>query len=212
MTITNRSAPASIEAPAPATITTTAVRRTGVALTLGATIWAAAMAAVGNNPAGDPGMMITDLGAVPFQLALIALVTVQLRTRATGLTRVSAGLLRVEYVLLALATIWSVMHGAVPAFRDDLWLAVLDAFWPLSMLGMAIIGVKVFFARRWQGIARLWPMVAESWVLVNLPVNAILGDAAVRITGPAHLLAGYAVLGLVLAVRPALTGAAAGPR
>jgi hypothetical protein len=60
-------------------------------------------------------------------------------------------MLRVEYVLLALASTWTVLHGLVPSFRDDLWLAVLDVFWPLSMLGMAVIGVKVALAGRWRG-------------------------------------------------------------
>jgi hypothetical protein len=57
-------------------------------------------------------------------------------------------MLRVEYVLLGLASLWTVLHGAVPAFRDDAWPAALDAFWPLSMLGMFIIGLKIAFAGR----------------------------------------------------------------
>ena len=52
-------------------------------------------------------------------------------------------MLRVEYGLLFLATLWTVLHGLFPSFRDDAWLAVLDLFWPLSMLGMFIIGVKI---------------------------------------------------------------------
>jgi len=71
-------------------------------------------------------------------------------------------MLRTEYVLLTLATLWSVLHGAVPAFRDDLWLQIMDLFWPLSMLGMFVIGVKIVFAGRWKGLARVWPSVASS--------------------------------------------------
>jgi hypothetical protein len=113
----------------------------------------------------------------------------------------------VEYGLLALATLWSVLHGAFPALRADLWLAALDAFWPLSMLGMFVIGVKILFAGRWKGLARIWPSIAESWAVVCVPSMVIFGEAAVRWVGSAHLVVGYAALGLILAFRPHLTGA-----
>jgi len=205
MTITTTPAPARTDVAPPATDTTPLVRRTGVVVTAGALIWAGAMAAVGNTPSDSLGITITDLGAVPFRLGLFSLVTAQLRTRATGTSRAAVGLLRVEYVLLTLATVWSVLHGAVPAFRDDLWLGILDLFWPLSMLGMFVIGVKILFAGRWRGMARVWPSIAESWAVVCVPTMVLFGDSAVRWVGSAHLLVGYATLGLILALRPHLT-------
>ena len=118
------------------------------------------------------------------------------------------GMLRVEFGLLALATLWTVLHGLVPAFRDDTWLAVLDAFWPLSMLGMFIISVKIAVTGRWRGVLRFWPLVAESWAVVTVPVFGALGPVAGQYVGGAHLLVGYTVLGLILAKRPELTGLA----
>ena len=93
------------------------------------------------------------------------------------------------------------------AFRDDAWLMVLDAFWPLSMLGMFIIGVKIAFAGRWTGLARVWPAVAESWAVVTVPSMVILGAGAAQVVGAGHLLVGYVTLGLIIALRPHLTGA-----
>ena len=150
---------------------------------------------------------VNDLGALPFQASLFALVTLQLRTGATGTTRLARAMLRVEYGLLALATLWTVLHGFVPSFRDDTWLAVLDLFWPLSMLGMAIIGIKIAFAGRWRGPARVWPAVAESWALITVPAMGALGATAGQFVGVGHLLAGYVTLGLILALRPHLTAA-----
>ena len=124
---------------------------------------------------------------------------------STGTSRPAGGLLKVEYVLLTLATLWSVLHGAVPAFRDDLRLSVLDAFWPLSMLGMAVIGVKILFAGRWRGLSRIWPTIAESWAPVCVPGAVLVGTTGIRWVGSAHLLVGYTVLGLILAFRPHLT-------
>ncbi len=205
MTITSTAAPARTDVAGTATAPSASlVRRAGVAVAAGATIWSAATFAVGSNPADNLGITISDLGALPFQLGLFALVTAQLRTGATGVTRFARGMLRVEYVLLTLATLWTVLHGAVPAFRDDLWLAVLDAFWPLSMLGMFIIGVKIAFAGRWRGAARFYPLVAESWAVVSIPAMGIFGAAVGNAVGASHLLVGYVALGLLIALRPHL--------
>ena len=152
-------------------------------------------------------ILVTDVGALPFQFSLFALVTTQLRTAATGVTRLARAMLRTEYVLLALATLWTILHAAVPAFRDDLWLAILDVFWPLSMLGMFVIGVKIAFAGRWRGKAGVWPLVAESWAVVSVPSFVIFGSEIARFVGAGHLLIGYVALGLILTLRPHLTGA-----
>lgn len=192
---------------APATISARTVRRLGLVLTGGSLAWAAAMFPLGAAPASSLGIALTDLTGLLFQIGVVALLTVQLKTRATGTSRVAVGMLRVEYVLLALAGLWSLLHGAVPAFRDDTWLAVLDVFWPLSMLGMFIIGVKIAFAGRWRGAARIWPLVAESWAVVTVPSMVIFGQGVADLVGPTHLLIGYAALGAILAARPHLTGA-----
>ncbi|GGQ55024.1 hypothetical protein [Couchioplanes azureus] len=209
MTITTAPAQArtDVTTPAAAATSTRQVRRTGLAVAAGSLVWAASMAAVNPQSTDSTDILITDLGAIPFQLSLFALVTTQLRTAATGTSRLARGMLATEYVLLTLATIWTVLHGLVPAFRDDLWLAVLDAFWPLSMLGMFVIGAKIAFAGRWRGVARAWPLVAESWAVVAVPAIGILGASGGRFVGAAHLLVGYVALGLILALRPHLTTA-----
>jgi hypothetical protein len=198
---------AATPATAPAAGAAPLVRSAGALVTAGALIWAASMVTYGTTPADSLGITVTDLAALPFQIGLFALVTAQQRTRATGVSRVARGMLKAEYGLLALATLWTVLHGAVPAFRDDLWLSILDMFWPLSMLGMFVIGVKIVFTRRWRGPARVWPIIAESWAVVTVPSMAILGPSVAAWVGPAHLLLGYTVLGLILALRPHLTGA-----
>ena len=152
-------------------------------------------------------MILVDAGQLPAQLALFALVAVQLRTAATGLGRFARGLLKTEFFLLGMATAWTVLHASVPSFRDDLWLQLLDVFWPLSMLGMFVISVKIAVAGRWRGPARFWPLVAESWAVVTVPAMGILGATGGRYVGAAHLIAGYLTLGLILALRPRLTGA-----
>jgi hypothetical protein len=209
MTVTHNPAPARTDVPTgtPAAPPVGTVRRAGIAVGVGAAIWGVTMAFVSPQTTDPVGITIGDFGALPFQASLFLLVTAQLRTAATGTSRFARGMLKVEYGLLALATLWTVLHGAVPAFRDDLWLALLDAFWPLSMLGMFVIGVKIAFAARWQGLARVWPLVAESWAVVTVPALAIFGAGVGQAVGATHVILGYGVLGLILAVRPHLTGA-----
>lgn len=55
---------------------------------------------------------------------------------------------------------------------------------------------------------RAWPVVAESWAVVNVPVFGALGPGrAADLVGGSHLLLGYCTLGLLLLLRPELTGA-----
>ncbi|MGI5243618.1 hypothetical protein [Dactylosporangium sp. CA-139066] len=191
-----------------ARISARSTRALGLALTAGTLCWAGAIFTVGNNPTDSLGLTITDIGGGLFQLGLFALLAIQLRTSATGTSRVSRGMLYVEHVLLTIATVWSFLH-AVPSLRDSAFLVPMDVFWPLSMLGMFVIGLKILFARRWRGAARFWPMVAESWAVVTVPTFAIFGSPIADYVGGSHLLIGYAALGAILAARPELTGARA---
>ncbi|WP_433059329.1 hypothetical protein [Dactylosporangium sp. CS-033363] len=204
MTIRTEPIPARTDlSPAPATKSFT--RPLGLALTTGTLMWAGAMFTVGNNPADSLGRTISDLGGACFQLGLFALLAIQLRTAATGTSKVARGMLYTEHVLLAVAFAWSVLH-AVPSLRDEAFLVPMDIFWPLSMLGMFVIGLKILFTARWKGAARVWPAVAESWAVVCVPVFGALGNSPIAdYIGGAHLLVGYATLGLILATRPSLT-------
>ena len=77
------------------------------------------------------------------------------------------------------------------------WLA-LDLFWPLSMLGMFLIGIRIAVAGRWEGLTRYWPIVAESWAVVTIPAMGIFGEEVGKYVGALHLLVGYAVLGVLV--------------
>lgn len=183
------------------------VRRAGLGVAAGSGLWAAAMLAYGVNPAGTVAGHVTNLTGLAFQLGLFGLVTVQLRTRATGVSRAARALLKVEFGLLGLATLWTVLWSAAPGLREAAPMLILDAFWPLSMLGMFVISIKIATAGRWTGLLRGWPLVAESWAIVNVPMAAAFDDAVLRFTASGHLVIGYLALGVLLVVRPELTGA-----
>lgn len=180
------------------------IRRLALTLTAGAVSWSIANFIFGFQPASEVGLKITDLTGLAFQLGVLALLQLQTITRATGTSRKAVAMLHVEKVLLGLAMVWSLVHALVPSARGTDWLAMLDLFWPLSMLGMFIIGIKVVITGRWRGGARAWPLVAESWAVVCVPIMGVFGSPTGDVVGAGHLLVGYATLGLIVAARPDL--------
>jgi hypothetical protein len=187
--------------------TTRLARRVGIAVITGSAAWAAGMLAFTNTPAaGTWQHFVYEVSALLFQLGLVALVTLQLRTRATGTGKLARGFLHAEHVLLGLAIASTITWMFFREYDHTAWFLALDVFWPLSMLGMAAIGIRIAIAGRWKGAARIWPLVAESWAPVAIPASVLLPGFA-HVVGAGHLLIGYVALGVVLAVRPELTGA-----
>jgi hypothetical protein len=189
------------------TASSRSARLTGIAVAAGSAAWAAGLLAFGPNPGAGWQDTVYNLSSLLFQSGLVALVTLQLRTRATGAGRLARFFLHAEHVLLSLAILSTLTWVFLRQFEEQTWFVLLDAFWPLSMLGMAAIGVRIAIAGRWTGAARFWPVVAESWAPVVVPVNAVFGSSVGGAAGALHLTVGYVALGLILARRPELTGA-----
>ncbi|MER6945038.1 hypothetical protein ABT294_13530 [Nonomuraea sp. NPDC000554] len=187
----------------PAPVNESAIRRAGTGLTVGALTWATAIFFLGTQGVGT-GERIVDLTGLVFQLGIVCLLWVQMKTQAIGTSRAATVALRIEAVVLGIAGVWSLLHGVLPdGVKDATWLAFLDICWPLSMLGMAAISVKLAFTARWRGALRWWPLIAESWAVVTVPCYILVGEQLARWVGGTHLVVGYAVLGLLLALRPA---------
>jgi hypothetical protein len=106
--------------------------------------------------------------------------------------------LRAEAVAVSLAIGSTASDGLGLTDFDQVQYIVLDAFWPLSMLGMFLIGIRIAVAGRWTGATRLWPMVAESWAVVVIPTMGIFGDAVAHVVAVVHLVIGYGVLGVLV--------------
>jgi hypothetical protein len=96
--------------------------------------------AFGLDPVDGWQGMTYSLTSLAFQLGLVALVSVQLRTAATGTGRLARGFLHAEHVLLGLAIVSTLLWTFAPGQRETAVFLALDAFWPLSMLGMFAIG------------------------------------------------------------------------
>ena len=199
-----------VAAPAADVATDRFVRRAGLLLAAGAASWSAAILTFGSNSDTVVGERMNDGTGLVFQLGAFALVTAMARTGAIGSTRFARGFLRLERVLLALAMTWTVLHFADYQWADRTgWVIALDVFWPLSMLGMFVLGIKVLRARRWKGSLRVAPFIAETWAVVSIPAFAIgmaTGHPEIgNIVGGLHLLVGYTRLGVLMHRHPELT-------
>lgn len=171
----------------------------GALLTAGALSWAAAIVWFGLDPQDRTGVVGFAVGSGLFQVGLLALLRVLRRTQALGTGRVARTALRIETVLVALAIASTTVDGLGVSNLDQPGWALLDTCWPLSMLGMFLIGIRIAIAGRWRGASRFWPMVAESWAVVVIPTLGIFGPAAAAVVAPLHLMVGYATLGVIVA-------------
>lgn len=172
----------------------------GALLSAGALAWATAILVNGIDPVQDrTALVVYGLTSGLFQLGLYALLRVLWLTRGLGTGRLARAVIIVESVLVTFA-IGSTLADAfgVSDLDSPVWLA-LDLFWPLSMLGMFGIGIRIAIAGRWTGVARFWPLVAESWAVVVIPVNGAIGPGVAQWVAAAHLLVGYTVLGVLVA-------------
>ena len=174
-------------------------RRHGRVLTVGALAWSAAILLVGQAPTDRLGLAVFGIGSGLFQVGVLCLLRVLWRTRALGAGRLARTVILAETLVLALAMVSTFVDAvAVSDLTQAGWL-VLDLCWPLSMLGMFLIGVRIAIAGRWRGLSRWWPMVAESWAVVTVPTLMVFGELAGPLIGALHLVVGYAVLGVLVA-------------
>ena len=197
----------SVDEPRPPPGSRRLVRAGGLAMATGAAAWAVGTLVYDLDPVTDDFHWAYKLSSLLFQLGLVALVGVQLQTRATGTGRLARGFLHAEHVMLGLAIASSLQWLLAPDLSENPFFLALDLFWPLSMLGMAAIGIRIAIAGRWRGAARVWPAIAETWALVMFPAMALVSEEATTYISAGHLLLGYTTLGLILAVRPELTAA-----
>lgn len=202
MTLEQTPAPArsDVRRPAPATAAPTRpFFKRGMLLTTGAVAWGLDSLVFGTDPHGTLEEALSSLTGGTFQLGLLGLLTVLYATKALGDGRLAKFFLRFEAVLVFFAIGSTIADGIGVSNLDQPGWAMLDAFWPLSMLGMFFIGIRVAIAGRWSGYARFWPLVAESWGPIVVPTFGIFGSGVAGVVSFFHLCLGYGVLGQIVA-------------
>jgi hypothetical protein len=157
-------------------------------------------------PAGATVSVAGELGAIAFQLSSLVLLVVIWRTHAVGESLGWRGLGAVVTVIVTIALATMVVQTVLP---NEITLFVSNLSWYVAMAGLFLVGVGVVAGGRWRGPARYLPLAAYSWPLVVLPVMLLTADTEGQswMVYVAYLAVTQALIGLVLAIRPQLTGA-----
>ena len=171
----------------------------GMLLSIGAVAWGIDSLVFGTNPDGTLEEALSSLTGGTFQLGLLGLLSVLYATQALGEGRLARFFIRFEAVLVLFAIGSTVADGIGVSDMDKAGWAMLDAFWPLSMLGMFFIGIRIAIAGRWHGKARYWPLIAESWAPIVVPMYGLFGSTVAGVVSFVHLCIGYGVLGQIVA-------------
>ncbi|WP_344899057.1 hypothetical protein [Actinomadura meridiana] len=169
------------------------------ALAVGATAWMAGLLE-GGARIREEVVPAEIRGSLAFLVGVMALVVLVLSTNATGQGK-GRYIAIVELVLLVPAMVWCPL---VIAYPDDTpaWVLPFDMCWPLSMLGMLVIGIAVVRVGRYRGLLRWQVLLCGLWLVVAGVGEAVLGDDNGTYPGLVWLGLSYGILGLRLAVTP----------
>ena len=166
----------------------------GVGVSLGGLLWGLAWVV---TPSEEANRQVEIWASGVFQLGVLALLAVMWFSFATGPSRAARGVLAAEIVALLLAIAWTVPYLFDANRPASGALVVLDAFWPLSMVGLIVVGVMVLRARQWPAPLRYLPLVASILIPVDIAVASASDDVRNAVMG-AYLAASYGLLGAVI--------------
>lgn len=169
------------------------VKSLGALVTLGGTLWGLSWILAPSEQGDNSQVEIWASGV--FQLGLLGLLAVMWVSQATGTSRTARGLLAAEIVAVVLALAWTVPYLFDANRPTTGVLVVLDAFWPLSMAGLIVIGAMVARAGQWPSPLRYLPLVAALLIPVDIAVSWAPDPARNAVMG-VYLAASYGLLGL----------------
>jgi hypothetical protein len=175
----------------------TTARFCGALIAIGALLWAATRLVIG-VPAEGVNHPVEIWGSFAFQLGVLAFLAVAWATKATGSGRGGRAVLAIELILLTAAIGWTIPHlWQANRPHDELWIQVLDAGWPFSMLGLIAVGAAIARARRWPGAARWLPLAASLLIVVDIALVWLPLEVSHVITF-VYLAVAYTLLGVAV--------------
>jgi hypothetical protein len=164
----------------------------GAVVALGGIVWGAAMI-LSPSRSGHNSQVEIWAGGV-FQIGLLALLTTMWSTHALGTGRPARWILTAETIVLVLAMAWTVAFAFDANRPNKGVLAVLDACWPLSMIGLMLVGLYVARAGQWPNPLRYLPLLASLLLPIDLAVSWAPSGVRTTVTG-VYLALAYGLLG-----------------
>ena len=173
----------------------------GTMLTVGAAGLGGVPGGVRHRPERQrPGPGHRRLGSGLFQVGLLGLLVVLYRSQALGTGRLARFFLRAEAVLVTFAIGSTIADAVRVSDLDQPGWAMLDAFWPFSMMGMFAIAHP---DRDRRPLAGRGPLLAAGGRELGARGHPDHGHLRRRprptVVSIVHLCVGYAVLGQIVA-------------
>jgi hypothetical protein len=172
-------------------------RAFGIAVLIGGLTWCATLLIAG-VPEDGLNSAVEIWGSAVFQIGLVALLATMRATDATGSTRFGRGVLNAEIIAVGLAIAWTIPFLFDANRPDNGILLVLDAFWPISMLGLVVVGVQVVRSGQWPSPARYLPLAASLLIPVDMVAMIVLDESEALVVRALYLGLAYALLGLAI--------------
>lgn len=110
------------------------------------------------------------LSGLVFMLPWMGSLVGLMRLKATGYSSFGRWIIPANLLTLTLANCWN-MYNAIEPWAGTPLFWFLDAFWPISMLTMLLVGITVAREGVLQGWLRYVPLAVGLW----LPFTALLG-------------------------------------
>lgn len=110
------------------------------------------------------------LSGLVFMLTWMGCLVGLIRLNATGNSAFGRFIIRANLATLTLANCWNIYQAIEPGANTPLYW-FLDAFWPISMVMMLLVGITVARVGRLRGWRRYVPLAVGLW----LPLTAFVG-------------------------------------
>ncbi|MCK8493742.1 hypothetical protein M0L20_17880 [Spirosoma sp. RP8] len=102
-----------------------------------------------------------------------------IRLNATGNSSFGYFMIRLNLLTLAIANIWNIYQALDPNANTVLY-RILDAFWPICMVVMLLVGIIVVRAGTLRGWRRYVPLAVGMWLPLTALVGKLMGSALVH--------------------------------
>lgn len=116
------------------------------------------------------------LSGIVFMLPWMGSLVGLIRLEATGHSVFGRWIIPANLLTLTLANCWNVYNAITPWANAPLfWF--LDAFWPISMLTMLVVGTTIAWVGKLQGWVRYVPLAVGLWLPFTILVSQLTNKA-----------------------------------
>lgn len=125
---------------------------------------------------GQENVLVSGIASMVFMAGWICSNTGMRRMRAAGPGLWGQAVLLIQLVGLVLAFVFGSIEATKLLDDNNIVFIAIDAFWPLSMLWMLVVGVAVIVAKRLPGWKRFVSVLCPFWLPVTVAGPAVFGE------------------------------------